>query len=94
MTKQFLQAIPHVESLNMEANLLKTLKKETFFPTRKMIKLNLNGNKIQDWFQRTNVHHPGIPCGSTRVQGWLSSIAQGNQKSLFQMFYFGQLVVL
>ena len=52
MTKQFLQAIPHVESLNMESNLLKNLKKETFFPTRKIIKLNLNGNKIQDWFNQ------------------------------------------
>ena len=52
MTKQFLQAIPHVESLNMESNLLKNLKKETFFPTRNIIKLNLNGNKIQDWFIR------------------------------------------
>ena len=57
MTKQFLQAIPHVESLNMESNLLKNLKKETFFPTRKIIKLNLNGNKIQGWFLRL-LHRP------------------------------------
>lgn len=49
MTKQFLQAIPHVESLNMESNLLKNLKKETFFPSRKILKLNLNGNKIQSF---------------------------------------------
>ena len=55
MTKQFLQAIPHVESLNMESNLLKTLKKETFFPTRKLMKLNFNGNRIKARFPSVRI---------------------------------------
>ena len=32
----------------MENNQLKGLKKETFFPTLKLIKLNLNGNRLAD----------------------------------------------
>ena len=32
----------------MENNGLKGLKKETFFPTRKLIKLNINGNRLSD----------------------------------------------
>ena len=32
----------------MENNGLKGLKKDTFFPTRKLIKLNMNGNRLSD----------------------------------------------
>ena len=45
LTKQFCQSLPHVRDLNLENNNIKTLKKETFFPFRKLLKLNLNGNR-------------------------------------------------
>ena len=47
VTKQFTQAIPHIESLNLEDNKLKSLKKETFFPSKKLVKLTLNDNNIK-----------------------------------------------
>lgn len=58
VTKQFTQAIPHIEILNLEANNLKSLKKETFFPSRKLVKLTLNDNSIKQLPEvRVSIHY-------------------------------------